>query len=32
LKQEVITPDEPQITGALGAALSAIERARKKMG
>ena len=32
LKQEVITPDEPQITGALGAALSAIERAQRKMG
>jgi activator of 2-hydroxyglutaryl-CoA dehydratase len=27
LKQEIITPDEPQITGALGAALIAMERA-----
>jgi predicted CoA-substrate-specific enzyme activase len=30
LKQGIITPKEPQITGALGAALIAMERAKKK--
>ena len=31
LKQEIITPNEPQITGALGAALIAMERVEKKI-